>query len=275
MTSQADLDLLLTAWLSEGSERVPERYVSAALDRVAATRQRRSTRWALERQWRLATFALAALLVAIVAVGITVGIGLIRVPVPSPSPLPVTSPEATQRPTATPTPVPTPTASARERATFIAPDGSFEITTSALTPDEGPDPSALYFTDAGTALSIRSGEVGGGVLSCDDGRPSFEQCGSITGLTLEELAEGIDVPRNADPPAMWQGPNESEMTLDGEPALLISMIGSDFTGGGMRPVSLAYIVAIHDGQSIIIRAFRPDGTGLAGLPRLLEGFRFR
>ena len=74
---------------------------------------------------------------------------------------------------------------------------------------------------------------------------------------------------------MWQGPNEMEMTLDGEPALLITMIGSDYSQGGMHPVSLAYIVAIHDGRPLIVRGFRPEGTGLAGLPRLLEGFRFR
>ena len=456
MTSQADLDMLLSAWLSEGSERVPERYVSAALDRVAITNQRRATRWGSnERQWRLATFALAALLVAIVGIGITLGVGLIRIPVPTPNEVPAPSQE--------PMPNPTPDASAatdegelvtyadpeglfdmrmprawaaepsegrvgemtrtlgfgvgsgfgttespglrifigsdqgtiakcpdcpevairtlddleefvvstpsfstdgppeahetltlggesarserpgisndclgcpdfyyhvftihggrpivlafdywnirfgritvpggrdvpfsrakletilasfrfldgavvEEDGTFVGPDGSFAIALpSSWELAEGSDPSAIHFGDGTIALSIRSATPGGSLLTCDTFSPTFEQCVSIAGSTVDELAAGIMVPRHADPPTMWVGPNETPITLDGEPAMLMTMVGTD-RSRGMRPVSLAYVIAIHEGRPFLIRAYRPDGEGVAELEGLLEGFRFR
>lgn len=452
MNSQAELDRMLTSWLSAGAERAPDRHVASALERVAVTNQRRPTRWGRPDSWRrVAAFAIAGLLLVVLGVGIGVGVGVIRLPIPPPTQIPVPSPEATaesedgtsevemvpfadpdglfdmrapriwitsveqesigegsrslrfgngsESAHATQSPglrivigqedgsmvlcadcpaarvrtlddleglvvsmpsrlgvappevrgdlilggeharsaitgisgecsacgdayfhiftvhdqraivlmfdywnvrserlilpngrrVPFTRATLNEllasfrfldgptvddQGTFVAPDGSFEIADSRLTLADGPDPSALYLNTGGTAISIRSGVSGGSVRSCDDSRPTFEHCVAIRGTTLEDLAEAVGVPRHADPPTMWEGPNETEITLDGEPALLITMIGSD-NRGGMHPASLAYIVAIHDERPFIVRAFRPDGTGLAGLPSLLEGFRFR
>ncbi len=105
MIRDAELDRILTGWLSEGPEGAPADDVAAALATVATTPQRR--RWNGQSGWRLWTRSLprtrlgllaAALLILLAAVAIGVGTGLIRLPSWLQDTTPPVPSEATLRP---------------------------------------------------------------------------------------------------------------------------------------------------------------------------------
>ena len=109
MTSHRDPERIVRSWLSEGPERLPDRYLDAALDEISTTNQRRS----LLPTWRVFEMNLFAKLGAgVAAVALIAAIGWSMLAssngtqpggVQTPSPTPTASP--TVRPTTTPAPI--------------------------------------------------------------------------------------------------------------------------------------------------------------------------
>jgi hypothetical protein len=80
MTSDADLDRILRAWVSEGGDRAPDRYIKDALTEVARTKQRARARWpfagGIRAPRRPRPIVLVAILAAVLlAAMLVVGVG--------------------------------------------------------------------------------------------------------------------------------------------------------------------------------------------------------
>src|SRR5881392_1874118 len=100
MSSEHDLSRALRAWMREGLESLPDRYLDAALDEIAATnqRRRRASAWRPSEMNSFARFGLAAAAAILVAVlGWTMLFkGSPLTPAASPTaPVPTTAPAST------------------------------------------------------------------------------------------------------------------------------------------------------------------------------------
>ncbi|HEY8170039.1 MAG TPA: hypothetical protein VIH24_02935 [Candidatus Limnocylindria bacterium] len=159
--------------------------------------------------------------------------------------------------------------------TFLDPNGSFEI----RLPDDwsatvGEDSSALYLTRGALSMSIRAGDGGGEVRTCDRGAGGWETCESVVVADLEELDASIGL---ADDGQAFQGPLEWSITLDGEPATIHWIVTS--TNGRLSAVQ--YVAAMHEGRPYVMRItgsqrFRetPYGMAVGFDSELLDGFSF-
>ena len=97
MSSEQDLERAVRAWLSDGRESLPDRYLDAALDEVSTTNQRRrgASAWRPSEMNMFARYGLAAaaaLLVAILGWTVIFNGSHVSNPRPTPSPVPSASP---------------------------------------------------------------------------------------------------------------------------------------------------------------------------------------
>jgi hypothetical protein len=149
--------------------------------------------------------------------------------------------------------------------TFVAPDGSFEVRLrEAWRTVAGPDPVALYLRDRGNTITIRGADSEGSVVTCDDPAGSWETCETISPSTLVELADGMGFRSGGR--TLFYGPMKSAATLGGEPALEIRAIGCCVK-------AVTYLVALHDGRSIIARHVTPGGSPI-DVEELLDELSF-
>ena len=102
MTDQRELDRILGAFFVEGTNELPDRVISAALEQIDHTPQRHSARmpWRFPRMNTYARLAVAAVLGLSVLGGIVYLAGLREPPVgePSPTPIPSASPSESVQP---------------------------------------------------------------------------------------------------------------------------------------------------------------------------------
>ena len=124
-TPRRDPEALLSAYLADGMEVLPDRVVDAVLDEVHRTRQRagfgpwrtRPMSWRIPTMISYAKLAIAAVVVVVVAIG---GLALLR---------PGESSGPAGAPTATPSPTPSPSA-----APSASPSASPSISTTGWVP---------------------------------------------------------------------------------------------------------------------------------------------
>ncbi|HEX5014825.1 MAG TPA: hypothetical protein VFV72_11785 [Candidatus Limnocylindrales bacterium] len=261
MTSDADLDRLLTVWLSGGGpDRSPDWVAADALEQVDTLPQRRPRRWfptpaslrsQSRRSWAIAA-AVAALTVAAVALGIGAGADL-RTPDPSPTPPP-------------------------DSVGWRPLDGSFEVLLPPRwKPASGSDPGAIYAirtsSDGSTQqLSIRRADDRGAIRRCDRQVGRWEECGLTSPRTLDELVTAV-VP-NAHimfPGEAKPSTNRSRVILDGEMATVVNI-----SLGGPPPSGqvVVYIAAFHGGRAYLIRGWTDADATITGLKDVVEGLRF-
>jgi Tol biopolymer transport system component len=104
MTDQRELDRILVAFFVEGTNELPDRVITAALERIDETPQRHLARmlWRLPRMSRYTRIAAAAML-ALVVVGAGLYLAGLRPPPvgPSPTPMPSARPSEVVQPRAT------------------------------------------------------------------------------------------------------------------------------------------------------------------------------
>jgi hypothetical protein len=135
--NERDLERAVRAWVAEGSEQLPDRYLDAALDEIAATPQRRTVRQlrifpVLEGSWLPTTAAVVTVVAAAIMVLMLLPRGGIGPSGASPSaePTPVVTP------TPAPTPIPTPVQTTLAVGQFDAPFGSVAIAAIGSAPQD-------------------------------------------------------------------------------------------------------------------------------------------
>ena len=269
MTSRTDLDRVIGAWLGDGPTAAPDGVVDRAVATTDRVRQRPARDSGIHLGSVHVTFdpvGVAVIAIALVVMTTAIGIGTGVIPLPAPDWGPANSPSAA--PSASEEPRASEAASSRMQR-FIAPGGFFSIEL----PEpwhryDGPDASALYLTDSPAArfegryslgytwLTIRHGEVGGSVRTCDEAPVEWERCTDVEGVNLDELAEGVGIGRSttADGGFTNLGPWAAGFTLDGVPVRVVTKTDMARATPSMRyPVEVKYVLAIHDGEPYLVR----------------------
>ncbi len=275
MTATVELEAILREWLSEGPEHAPAEPVRRAVKVSERTSQRRPMRaWGFplgaEQPRARSLFALlgATVLLVMLGVGIGVQVGLIRLPQPKPGPVPV----ATPSPLATDEPS-TETDSATR--TFAGSDGSYTISMPVGWGDRGvgSEPSVLTLSNGEIELSIRTANEGGRISTCDTGAGPWETCRTLdAAITSTDLADAIGLTPTPEEGIAPLGPVRTSMSLDGEPAAVISIEANEYPAKGAEFVK--YVVAVHNGRPFIIRVWTSGAGGIPPAGELLGGFSF-
>jgi hypothetical protein len=251
MSPTGDFDDVLRGWLVLGPDHAPDRPVSAALDRIATTRQRRSVlpwvRGGVEDPPNIARAVVMVGAGVLLAVTVGVGIGIqiadtLRIIDPSPT-------------------VPPPASAARmtygyRAAGFqITLDGAWNVTSRS-------DPSTLTARFGGLRLFITSSDTEGRLRVCDApaGPWLIEDCGPHE-LGDDELLGDIRP----------LGGALEEVQMDGEPASLEVVRGYEYPARGAQTV--ARVLAMHDGRAFVIRVWSP-GDRIEIIDDIIRSFRF-
>jgi hypothetical protein len=183
-------------------------------------------------------------------------------------------------PSATPRPSPSP-------ATFIADDGSFQVTlASRWSRDHGVDPFTMYVEHPGEEVLIRHGRPDEGLRTCDRPAGPWETCVLVRPTSLQQLTDAIGLaPIRERPCPSAPTITKTSQVLDGEPAVVLHVraceVASPRRGGPTRRVptsgteSVTYIVAMSGDTPFLIRVWSSKESGVLSVGAVLSGFAFR
>jgi len=176
------------------------------------------------------------------------------------------------RAVATPAP-PSPTATPRSdgQTVLLAPDRSFQITTSfgwKLRETEAPTLSATIGGPAGSSgrqftLDASRGDAQGGVTTCRKPADYWEICRRVVAQTLDALVTAFDTRLVA---------RRRDVELHHEAAVVLEYQAQERPARGIR--SLVYILAMHLGRPYAIRLWSSTSLAIGRVDDVVGGFRF-
>jgi hypothetical protein len=269
MTSQTDIDRILGVWLSEGADHAPEDRLRAALSEVSSTSQKRIVRLphllgpsdrSLPPAALFAVIGVAIL--AIVGLGLGVKAGFIRLPMPTQLPAPASSPPAT-------------TNADRGLVDYRYPAAGFEISL----PEEWnvtstPDEAALTARSDAThiRLYVSSGDSAGRLVTCQRSAGPWESCEPRVATDRRSLGQAIAILPQDDHGVGPPTARLRQITLDGEPATMQSVVAYEYPAAGSQAVT--WVVAMHSGRPYVVRLSWSVGREIPDVASIISGFRF-